>query len=105
MNPGAEIIAAAASGKWLDLHCGKCGFDTSTLGLCEYYFVRDKLWRKHSDGHYALCVGCFEENLGRRLRHGDFKWEAPANTVGIPRSDRLLDRMTKGGLSSLKRGA
>ena len=95
-----EMLAFIANGAYFNLHCGDCDVDTSTGAACEYYFVRDKLWRKHHGGKLVLCVGCFEKRLRRRLRHGDFNWEAPANHARIPRSDRLRDRMTKGGLAA-----
>jgi hypothetical protein len=64
--------------------CVDCGVDTTPpSGPSEYYMVKSRIWDRTGlafDGG-ALCIGCLETRLGRRLRPQDFnrttfKWMA-----------------------------
>jgi hypothetical protein len=79
--------------------CRGCGADTLQD---EYYMVHDAVWTGEagmaSEGG-MLCIGCLETRIGRRLVPADFK-DAPINTDedhDWARSDRLLDRLGRGG--------
>jgi hypothetical protein len=57
------------------LPCRDCGRETDgRSGRKEYYMVKSWVWRRTGLGYYggALCIGCLEARLGRRLRPQDF---------------------------------
>jgi hypothetical protein len=61
----------------------------------EFYFVHVELWltiMPSIDG--MLCIGCFEQRLGRQLVASDFT-DASINNPrhGSGKSDRLLSRL------------
>jgi hypothetical protein len=84
-------------------HCRRCGVNTSKIH--EYYVLHDEIWdgvvtrwklpldRYGESG--MMCVGCFEQLLGRRLTKGDFL-DCPVNEpLGAwPKSVRLYQRLT-----------
>lgn len=104
----------------MDNHiCIDCNVDTSGHGICEYYMVQFDIWDNllfdpKEDARYLdkkwyffkdevryegmLCIGCLERRLGRELNADDFL-DCPLNTEydSYPRSDRLLERMTRSG--------
>lgn len=50
------------------------------------------------NGTYVLCIGCFEERLGRQLTRQDFSYHEPDEgywrlLVGRPASTRFRDRL------------
>jgi hypothetical protein len=58
----------------------------------EYYVVRDELWDTHGADRGMLCVGCFEQRVGRQLAATDFT-DAPINMWWEKQSDRLRSRL------------
>ena len=98
-------------GKW-DWHCIDCGMDTSgfidhqSRAPSEYYLLHDELWEEivsESNRSRMLCIGCVENRLGRKLTKNDFD-PGKNNDGGInslddhvldPRSERLIDRLTR----------
>jgi hypothetical protein len=77
-----------------DFACGKCGFDT--LNNHEYYMLKDEIWLAANEGSDKgmLCIGCVEQNIGRRLTKKDFT-NAPINGYAFfgLKSERLADRL------------
>ena len=72
--------------------CADCGDSTWD----EYYMLRKYLWHKyaHDVNEEQLCIGCFEERLGRKLKGNDFMG-APINSLEkFNKSDRLTNRLT-----------
>src|SRR5690348_10334398 len=58
--------------RWLCLDCGRNTFE----GNEDYYFLKDRLWRKlvpREQRHGMICRACIERRLGRRLTAEDFK--------------------------------
>jgi hypothetical protein len=76
-------------------HCHDCDADTWRIG--EYYMVHADIWPLDADGG-ALCVGCLETRLGRRLVAADFS-PAPVNDPDpwSRHSRRLADRLGVSG--------
>jgi hypothetical protein len=79
---------------YIPFKCGSC--QENTLTGHELYMVHDRLWTETTglplgDGTH-LCVGCFEEKLGRELVAGDFA-DHPCNLVDRTRSPRLEARL------------
>jgi hypothetical protein len=81
--------------------CGECTVPAS--GEIELYTLRDDLEATISAGSKALCIGCAEERLGRRLEPADFvdldaqrRWAAEHEG-----SARLLDRLSVGANGQL----
>lgn len=75
-----------------EFNCVKCGCNTLYHG--EYYMVHNKLWKQaHRKRKGMLCIGCFEENLGRQLTSKDFT-DAPVNNIDMfEKSERLKSRL------------
>jgi hypothetical protein len=72
-------------------HCLGCRRDTIDLG--EYYMLRDEIWLQVAGPlEGMLCIGCFEERLGRALVMADFS-DVPINFVRARRSQRLMSRL------------
>jgi hypothetical protein len=84
-------------------HCRKCGVHTGDIR--EYYMLRDEIWQRvverwkiPADEYGAiggLCIGCFEQLLGRRLTKQDFT-DCEVNRLDCSwniKSDRLCDRL------------
>ena len=73
--------------------CVDCRADTA---LCEYYMLKDRLWRRimgNRDG--MLCIGCVEERIGRLLIKTDFL-PCPLNKERMwTRSWRLRNRLRR----------
>ena len=61
----------------------------------EIYLVRNKVWKAAGMEPWGgcLCVGCLERRIGRRLKPKDFELDHVFNNPGLPRSDRLSDRL------------
>lgn len=80
----AEVVALFPNPR----ECVLCGDDH------DCYMVTDELWEKHGPKHhYHICIGCFEERLGRKLVPADFT-DCGINRgelVGL--SDRHKERM------------
>jgi hypothetical protein len=84
------------------LLCQDCGVDTTPCtgqrgcrhgGRWEHYMVHNSLWRAAGMDVGALCIGCLEARIGRRLRPSDFT-PAPINDPGDPwNTPRLADRL------------
>lgn len=91
--------------------CRKCGVNVNKRG--EYYMLRNEVWQEGIERGQVpidkygqagmLCIGCFEELLGRQLTRADFSdhWQEKAKAFLddlIPMdghiSDRLYDRLT-----------
>jgi hypothetical protein len=81
--------------------CADCGFDTTTH---EYYMVRNDVWAQACplDQHDVfLCIGCLENRIGRTLTRWDFI-DCPLNAhPDWPRSERLRNRLGRGGMIDL----
>jgi len=74
--------------------CSCCGEDLIKLQETNYQ-VYDEVWLQAAPFKYnfVLCIGCLEEQLGRKLTQEDFKGTTyPIYTIW-PQSSRLLDRM------------
>lgn len=93
-----------------DFDCADCGINT--IEINEFYMVENELWDSHGAGEGMLCVGCFEERLGRELRPSDFSrarcnwnWcdldnhsERLSDRIGCnppPENDEMLMRLRK----------
>jgi hypothetical protein len=82
--------------------CQDCGVDTTPCtgqrgcrhrGRWEHYMVHNSLWRAAGMDIGALCIGCLEARIGRRLRPSDFT-PARINDPGDPwNTPRLADRL------------
>lgn len=80
--------------------CEDC--ETSTLNNYEYYMVKNEIWKTFGVGDGFLCIGCLENRIQRQLTSSDFT-DCPLNKgyyedgtpVGIPQSERLLNRLNK----------
>jgi len=61
--------------------CRLCGHDVRAMA--ELYMVWDDLWNEVTWPNSAgmLCIGCFEDLLGRKLTGADFT-PAPLNDIG-----------------------
>ena len=61
----------------------------------EFYAVRNEVWKAAGMEPWGgcLCVGCLERRIGRRLKPKDFELDHEFNNPGLPRSDRLSDRL------------
>jgi hypothetical protein len=58
--------------RWLCLDCGRNTFE----GNENYYFLRDRLWRKlvpREQRHGMICRSCIERRVGRPLVSEDFE--------------------------------
>jgi hypothetical protein len=89
---------APISDEWLRC-CNDCLADVVEIG--ERYMVHDHVWPVTEDGG-ALCVGCLEKRIGRRLVPGDFT-DCWGNRGAWPQSERLRSRMigaSEGGSES-----
>ena len=76
-----------------DVRCVDCGMETESSiltddtvepvpGRWEYYWVKEEVWAAAGMPHDlggALCVGCIEARLGRRLRPRDFDFTRSEN--------------------------
>lgn len=97
--------------------CRDCGTDTypdppEPGAGCEWYMLRDDLWKTAGAGRGYLCIACLEHRLGRQLTAADFTG-APVNSLSpayfryawserTPRlRARLLDGMDPGKLAQL----
>lgn len=85
------------------LKCTDCGCKPWDMG--EDFYVCDGLWvlvmpKKKRDN--IICIGCFEERLGRKLRRTDFKkwfrnngcWGNRRIPLNDPPSARLINRLS-----------
>ena len=57
--------------------CDDCGADLSKRGA--EFILWDGLWLKHARKEEKLCMPCFENRLGRKLRPADFDTDVPLN--------------------------
>lgn len=73
-----------------EFECQSCGVNTGEIG--EYYMVHDFIWQEAGDLEGMLCIGCLENQIGRKLTPLDFP-PLPVN-IGpfFPRSELLNDR-------------
>lgn len=84
-------------------HCRKCGVNTRDIG--EYYSLHNEVWQGVVDrwkipadkyGNVGMiCIGCFEQLLGRRLTPQDFR-DCEINRLDCQwniKSDRLCERI------------
>jgi hypothetical protein len=67
--------------------------------LLEEFRVGDEVVGRN--GRYVLCIGCFEQRLGRQLRRDDFTYLTPddgfwRDMVGRPASTRFRARLASG---------
>lgn len=74
--------------------------DPSECVLCgdedDCYIVTTELWEKHGPmHHYHICIGCFEDRLGRKLTPEDFPDCGINRGLLVPLSERHKDRMAK----------
>ena len=89
---------AAASMSRLSHVCVDCGVDTFVIG--EWYMVQNALWKQAWEGRprprrEILCIGCFEQRIGRWLVASDFQ-AAPLNDPADPAISPLMrDRLTR----------
>jgi len=59
----------------------------------EYYMLHDEVWTSVASKFEMLCVGCFENRLGRKLDSDDFV-KLPINYgCMFPQSDLLYSRL------------
>jgi hypothetical protein len=75
--------------------CLDCGVNTTHIN--EYYMLEDDVWYgalTAQDNNGMLCIGCFENRLGRKLRPDDFA-QVPLNFAfqGPFQSQRLASRI------------
>jgi len=97
--------------------CVDCGFDTNpgapprelaeflthrdgeyALAITpdsELYVVKNSVWKLDGMKPYGgcLCIGCLERRIGRKLKRKDFVLNHAFNLPGLPRSERLRDRL------------
>ncbi|HKX76093.1 MAG TPA: hypothetical protein VJR05_11975 [Acidimicrobiia bacterium] len=94
------------------LRCYDCGIDAWMFEedgqlVHEDFYVPNELWDsvcpddmveryiedgvEFGDGHFIICIGCFEKRLGRELTRGDLR-VAPADLFGLPPSKRFRSR-------------
>jgi hypothetical protein len=69
--------------RWLCLDCGRNTFE----GHENYYFLKDRLWRKlvsKEQRHGMICRACIERRLGRPLVSEDFKSETDDQSEDQP---------------------
>jgi hypothetical protein len=61
----------------------------------EIYTVRDKVWKAAGMEGWGgcLCIGCLEKRIGRKLKPKDFDRNHAFNLPGLPRTERLRDRL------------
>jgi len=61
----------------------------------EVYFVKDSVWKAAGMESWGgcLCVGCLERRIGRSLKPKDFDRNHIFNNPGLPRTERLADRL------------
>jgi hypothetical protein len=75
--------------RWLCLDCGRNTFE----GNENYYFLRDRLWRKlvpREQRHGMICRACIERRVGRPLVSEDFK-SATDDQSGDPEDQPMGD--------------
>ncbi|MGB3545192.1 hypothetical protein [Rubrivirga sp.] len=66
-----------------DPSCDRCAASTRT----EYYMIEDDLWAAAApNDERALCLGCVEDAIGRRLTPNDFQ-DAPVNRWPVMKPD------------------
>ena len=83
-------------GECKGFECLYCG--VNTMHNNEYYMLNDDLWLEvtasaGTNGEGMACIGCVEEQLGRRLTRKDFNLRAPLNNFYTWQSERLQDRV------------
>jgi hypothetical protein len=69
--------------RWLCLDCGRNTFE----GNENYYFLKDRLWRKlvpREQRHGMICRACIERRLGRPFVSEDFKRETDDQSEDQP---------------------
>lgn len=89
--------------------CHDCGIDAwnqveDGLVVHEDFYVSNEVWDRHvpdddirtfpngvRDGHFVLCIGCFERRVGRELVRADLAAE-PKDLFGMPPSRRFMAR-------------
>ena len=94
------------------LLCPDCGiaawsFEEDRHIVHEDFYVPNELWDavcpddnveryveegvEFGEGNFVICIGCFEQRLGRKLTRDDLQVE-PHPLFGIPPSKRFRDR-------------
>jgi hypothetical protein len=82
-----------AAGSRKKFYCLDCGVDTGKIG--EFYFIKTELWLKVvGTTKGMLCIGCLEKRMERRLCKTDFTSATINNPRFVPKSQRLMDRLT-----------
>jgi hypothetical protein len=83
--------------RWVCLDCGKNTFE----GPEDYYFLRDRLWRKlvhREQRHRMICRICIQKRIGRPLVLEDFK--TPTQDASDP-EDRPMEEKDYGVYDSI----
>lgn len=76
---------------YLSWFCLDCNEHTGEIN--EYYMVHDALWVVNvPEYHGMMCIGCFEDRLGRKLEKEDFT-DCPLNQMRQNKSPRLMNRL------------
>src|ERR1700688_3326099 len=76
--------------RWLCLDCGRNTFE----GNENYYFLRNRLWRKlvpREQRHGMICRACIERRVGRPLVSEDFK-SATDDQSGDPKNQPMKNQ-------------
>lgn len=71
--------------------CVWCGVDTHEIH--EYYMVTNKVWKRYGPANGQLCIGCLEDQMGRKLQPRDFTKVQVNTGPDWTRSERLRDRL------------
>lgn len=75
--------------------CTDCKVDTGKI--FEHYFIHTELWLSVMPSIKGmLCVGCIEQRLGRLLNALDFTDASINSAKHEPKSQRLMNRLTRG---------
>lgn len=83
-------------GECMGFECIYCG--VNTMHNNEYYMLKNDIWlqvtaQAGTNGEGMACIGCVEEQLGRRLTRNDFNLRIPLNLFSDWQSERLQDRL------------
>ena len=89
--PQAIKVLSNIIPEYLSWFCLDCNEHTGEIN--EYYMVHDALWVVNvPEYHGMMCIGCFEDRLGRKLEPEDFT-DCPLNQMKENKSDRLKNRL------------
>lgn len=84
------------TGECYGFECIYCS--VNTMHNNEYYMLKDDIWAlvtatAGTKGKGMACIGCVEEQLGRRVTRDDFNLRVPLNSFYTWQSERLQDRL------------